>query len=117
MASKHKLLIYSITLITMTSCTKAVIDETPPSTITETIFYTPHVEQIMTNNCISCHSGPAAKAGLDLTTYENVRFYAEQSNLIQRMNSANNPMPPSGLLSAEIRQMMDKWVEGGYLRN
>lgn len=101
------------------ACSKAVIEENNPTPepVNRTIYYTPDVASIMTNSCITCHAGPAADAGLDLTSFESVRFSAQQGNLIQRMNNSSSPMPPQGLLSAEVRQIIDKWRADGYLIN
>lgn len=110
-------MIVSILLISQ-SCTTAIIDEgnvnaLPP--LTRTVTYQSDVESIMFNNCITCHGGQAPSDGLDLSTFQNTRTAAEQRNLIQRMNDATNPMPPQGLLSPELRQVMDKWVADGLL--
>lgn len=105
-------------LIATSACTKAIIEE--PKNVSElppiqrTIKYNPDVQNIMFNHCVSCHGGAAPNAGLDLTTYQNVRFSSEMGNLVQRMNSATTPMPPSGLLPAQQRQIIDKWVADGY---
>lgn len=107
-------------LLLLQSCTTAIIDEGDPSTlppITRTITYQSDVQSIMTNNCITCHAGPAPNAGLDLSNYQNTRFSTEMGNLIQRMNNAANPMPPNGLVSPELRQVMDKWVTDGFPEN
>lgn len=38
--------------------------------------------------------------------------------LIQsRINNANNPMPPSGLMSIDERAIVDIWVSGGAPQN
>lgn len=105
-------------VIGISACTKAIIDEPqdlselPP--IQRTIKYNPDVQNIMFNSCVTCHGGAAPNAGLDLTTYTNVRFSAEMGSLVQRMNSVTNPMPPSGILSPQQRQIIDKWVADGY---
>ena len=107
-------------LLLLQGCTTAIIDEGDPSLlppITRTITYESDVESIMINNCITCHAGPAPNAGLDLSNYQNTRSSTEMGNLIQRMNNAANPMPPSGLVSPELRQIMDKWVTDGFLEN
>ncbi len=101
------------------NCTKAIIDETgtTPTLPDRIIKYSPDIETIMFNHCTTCHSGNAPSANVDLSTYQNVRFYTEQGNLIHRMNNTNNPMPPSGVLSIEQRQLLDKWILDGYLEN
>ena len=102
-----------------TSCTKAVIDENAGSStpITEDIKYDPDVQNIMFNNCVTCHGGPSPSAGLLLNNYQDVRFATENGKVIERMNDARNPMPPSGILSQETRGKMDKWVTDGFPQN
>ena len=102
------------------NCTTNTIDEgditdLPP--IEETVTYDTDVLPIITNNCIGCHSGPNANAGLQLTSYANVRAAAEQGNLVSRINNGSNPMPPTGILPPETRQIIDQWIADGYLEN
>lgn len=104
-------------LIFLNSCTTAEIPEETTAPITATVKYNPDVEAIMFNNCLNCHGAQNPSAGLSLTTYQLVRASTENGNLIQRMNNAANPMPPSGILSGETRAIMNKWVGDGYLEN
>ncbi|MCT4629071.1 hypothetical protein [Winogradskyella sp.] len=105
------------TLIIGLSCTTAIIDEgdknsLPP--LTREVTYQSDIQSIMTNNCITCHAGPVPSASLDLSNYQNTRLSAEQGSLVSRMNSVTNPMPPSGKLSPQILQIIDKWVTDGF---
>lgn len=109
-----------ILVVCLTGCTTAIIDEIntdelPP--IEGEVLYNPDVTNIMFNSCITCHSGPAASASTDLSNYQNVRFYTESGNLINRINDQTNPMPPSGLLPARQRQIIAKWVTDGFPEN
>lgn len=100
------------------SCTTAIIDEGNTSTLpplTRTVTYESDVKTIMFNNCITCHGGSAPSDNLDLSTYQNTKIAAQQRNLIQRMNDVTSPMPQQGVLSPQIRQIMDKWVADGLL--
>lgn len=114
-----KLTLICICLLGFSSCTKAFISDGTETTnpIDKTITYTADVKQIMTNNCITCHGGPSPSAGLELTTYTNVKNAALNRNLLERMNDATAPMPQSGLLILQTRQIMDKWKADGYLEN
>lgn len=116
--SSFVITLFTMVILCFQSCTKAILEDvTPIVPIVETVKYDPDVATIMTNNCIACHSGPAANAGLDLTSYLNVRVATAQGNLIQRMNDSGNPMPPSGVLPAATRQVIDQWVTDGYLED
>ncbi|WP_053002639.1 c-type cytochrome [Kordia jejudonensis] len=108
------------TVLFLYNCTTNTIDEgdiqdLPP--IEETVTYDDDVAPIIASNCIGCHSGPNANAGLDLSNYANVRGAAEQGNLVNRINNGSNPMPPSGILPPETRQIIDQWIADGYLEN
>ena len=120
MYRKLSLLSLSIVAVLFHNCTTNTIDEgdiadLPP--IIETVTYEGDVQAIIIANCVNCHSGPNANAGLQLTSYVNVRAAAEQGNLLNRVNNAANPMPQTGLLPPEIRQIIDQWVIDGYLQN
>lgn len=114
------LLAFFVAIVVFQNCTTNTVDEgdiidLPP--IIETITYDDDVEVIIVTNCVSCHSGPNANAGLQLTSYLNVKAAAEQGNLLNRINNATNPMPQGGLLPPETRQIIDQWVADGYLEN
>ena len=109
-----------ITSVGFLSCTKAVIDDIDPDTlppITKTITYNDDVQTIMYNNCITCHGGVAPSAGLALNNYQDVKHAAQNGSLISRMNNSTAPMPPNGLVSPELRQIIDKWKTDGFLEN
>lgn len=112
-----KICVFALIFISQ-SCTTAIIDEgsvseLPP--IDRIVTYQSDVKSVMDNFCITCHGGPAPQAGLDLSSFTNTRNATLNQNLIPRMNSQTAPMPPNGLLSPQIRQLLDKWVEDGLL--
>ncbi|MCH2194710.1 hypothetical protein [Kordia sp.] len=120
MYRKLTLLTMSLIVVTLYNCTTNTIDEgdisdLPP--IVEKVTYDDDVEPIINANCVGCHSGSAASGGLQLTGYANVRAATEQGNLLNRVNNASNPMPPSGQLPLATRQIIDQWVDDGYLEN
>jgi hypothetical protein len=69
---------------------------------------------VFAQNCVSCHSGTAPSAGLNLTDYTQAK--AKVATIQSRMNSSAAPMPPTGLLNAASRQVVDTWVSGGALQ-
>ena len=101
-----------------TSCTTAEIplDEVGDP-ITDIVTYDADVKTIIDNNCTTCHGSVRPQAGLSLVSYQQVRTAAESGNLIPRMNNATNPMPPSGILPAATRALIDKWADDGFLEN
>ncbi len=80
----------------------------------DSITYYNHVEPIIRNNCVTCHSEPLPSSGFSLTTYEEVRFKAENGPLLTRINDAENPMPERGLINKEDRLIIEKWAKLGY---
>lgn len=100
------------------SCSSSTIaeeEEEDPTPITKKVTYDADVKPIISSSCTGCHGGATPKAGLDLTTYAKVKSTAEAGKLTARMNNSSNPMPPSGILSANKRQIIDKWVSDGFL--
>ena len=109
-----------IIISVMTSCTKAFIPEEEISTTTvtnDTITYVTHIQSIVSNNCLSCHSGSTPQGNLLLENYNQVRSASENGTLIQRINDASNPMPTAGLMPSSTRAVFDEWVQNGYLEN
>jgi len=111
----------SIFIGIISSCTKAYIPEdvepiTTNST-SDTITYQSHIKNIISNNCLSCHSGSTPQGNLLLENYDQVRSASENGTLIQRINDVSNPMPTTGLMPSSTRVVFDEWVQNGYLEN
>lgn len=118
MKSIKYIIVLAICSVSIFGCTKAIIDEgAAPNPIDKIIKFDPDVQNVVFNHCVTCHGGSAPSAGLDLTNYQNVRFSTENGKLLNRINDSSSPMPPNGLLSPEMRQLIDKWVEDGFLEN
>lgn len=76
----------------------------------DSIRYTNGVKVILDKNC-SCHSGPFANAGVDLSTYAGASGFS--LDVKKRITNANNPMPPSGLMSQAKVDSILCWVNKG----
>lgn len=106
----------------LNSCTKAIIDEEPIIVMGDTsgtapvqeLFYDPQIKKIMTDNCITCHGGPAPSAGLNLETYNAVKEATQNGNLIDRINDQTNPMPQRGLMPLATRKEIELWAKEGF---
>ncbi|MGK0252923.1 MAG: putative membrane protein [Mariniflexile sp.] len=82
------------------------------------ITYNGNVKSIINSNCTSCHGNPPTNsAPMSLTTYTEVRNAVNNRGLITRINNANNPMPQTGLMSQNNRDLIQKWVDDGLLEN
>ncbi|MDC1162329.1 hypothetical protein OAT18_02685 [Tenacibaculum sp.] len=109
---KKVLYISIITLIV--NCTTAEIPLAGVP-VDKTITYTQDIQPIIFNNCLTCHSSVNPRNGLVLETHNQVKNSAQNGTLIARMNDVANPMPQSGLLTANKRALIDKWKADGYL--
>ena len=75
-------------------------------------------------NCLGCHGANNPRGGLDMTNYQEMINYfvvipydPTGSLLLSRMNDANNPMPPSGLVNQAARQAIEDWILDGAPNN
>lgn len=102
-------------LLVLGSCTKAEIPLVGENPLNRPVTYTQDIQPIIFNNCLTCHNSVNPRNGLILETYAQVRNSSEFGTLIARLNDAANPMPQSGLLTADRRALFDQWKSGGYL--
>lgn len=83
-------------------------------------------KSVLTQKCISCHSGDAPKGKLDLTRRDGLISGGEsgsgfdagaplKSNLWQRVE--RDEMPPKHPLSPEEKQVIKGWIEAGAVWN
>jgi hypothetical protein len=104
----------------MMGCTKGYIPqdiESNPPYNSDTITYESKIKDIISNNCISCHSGSSPQGNLLLENYNQVRSASENGTLIQRINDVSNPMPTTGLMPSSKRAFFDEWVQDAFLEN
>lgn len=117
MKTKYFLLALSFTALLINSCSEAIIPKEETTAITEKVTYNQHIKPIVFNSCLTCHGSVNPSANLSLTSYSQVKNATQNGTLIQRINDASNPMPQSGLMSAEQRAYFDKWITDGFLEN
>jgi len=111
------LLIFSMICFS-SACTKAVLDlDETPIELGEVTFDADIKAIIVTNCTMTCHVGSAPIGGIVLSGYTNVRNQTEFGSVIARINDFDNPMPPSGAMSSEDRQKIQKWADDGYPQN
>jgi hypothetical protein len=108
------LMILVVLGISLTRCTKETIDENTDATvIVDSVFYDTDIKPLIEANCIACHGGANTYGGLNLKTYQVVKFQTESGSLINRINNSSSPMPQGGLMSADNRGLFDKWLKDG----
>lgn len=87
--------------------------------IPETITYEGNIKQIISNNCLTCHSDPPANgAPFALNTYDRVRNRIENGNLltaIDRQTGQVGAMPPPGRMPQATIDMIKQWADKGFL--
>ena len=66
------------------------------------------IKPIIDANCVSCHSAPILDGGLD---FSGGAFTSSKTRIKVRAGdvSIDGPMPPSGLLSQELRNIINAW--------
>lgn len=83
---------------------------------TANVTYNNTIKSVMTNNCISCHGNPpSGGAPNSYTTYTQVKN--DVNKIIEFINSASNPMPPSGQMPSSTRSLFQQWKNDGLLEN
>lgn len=86
--------------------------DTAPARVTFTdLIATTGSLNVFRTQCLSCHQGASASAGLDLSSYTSSK--ASANKILSRINDANSPMPRSGLMSSQMRAIVEKWVTLG----
>ncbi len=85
-----------------------------------TVFtYSVTIDEIITNNCLSCHSGSSPSGDVSLTNYTEVKAIADDGRLVNAINGTGgiSLMPTSGSLSDCQITQIEKWVAAGALNN
>ena len=84
---------------------------------TTAVKYSAQVTNLLENNCYACHSVASDVAGSPFDTYETLLPLAQSGKLVERINDAANPMPPTGLMPDCDRLKIEAWVNAGALKN
>ena len=79
--------------------------------------YAIDIQPIIQNNCISCHSTTGVQSSSPFELYADVKFYADNGQLVTRTNDALSPMPQTGLMSECNRLKLRAWVNAGAPNN
>lgn len=85
----------------------------------ENVGFAADISTIISNNCVSCHSGPDANAGVLLTNYNEILLIA-QSGLLMNVLTASNgspQMPQAGALDDCSIDKIEKWISDGSPNN
>lgn len=96
-------------------CTPECKAQSTSDAIKDEVSYENDIRPIVNNFCTTCHSGKNPEGDFVLDSYKDVRSYAEEGTLLERINDADDPMPPSGQLPKYMRRLFKVWAENGYL--
>lgn len=113
------------------SCTKDVGKRPVVCNTPAAVSYSNDVQKLFDQNCntAGCHSGSSPAGGLNLeasVSYSELMQsgsgYIDTINpnyslLYAQMNSASNPMPPSGKLSSCKLDLIMKWIQQKAKKN
>jgi mono/diheme cytochrome c family protein len=95
---------------------------TLPATAADDIFWTQHVEPLLTDHCGNCHNPARFKSGLDLSSLQSILRGGDhgaavlpgrpdESNLFKYLSAASDPhMPPKKQLSEEQIGIIKAWI-------
>lgn len=90
-------------------------DDVNEENMPESLTYSNDIRPIIQGNCVICHGNPPTNsAPMSLTTLIEVRDAINSRNLLSRINSDTNPMPPDGLLPLAARQAIADWADLGF---
>lgn len=104
-----------LAVLIATGLAGTVFAQSSSDSISDEISYSNDIQPIMNNFCTTCHSGEDPRGGFVLTDYASVRKYVEEGDLLHRINDAEDPMPPAGLIPGYMRRMVKIWSETGFI--
>ncbi|MEI7523415.1 MAG: c-type cytochrome domain-containing protein [Mariniphaga sp.] len=86
---------------------------------TGVMTYQNQISAILSNNCVSCHSGANAQKGVLLDNYASVKANMDNGSILSAVKGITLQMPPtpaSKISSCQIRQL-ELWKSSGELQN
>lgn len=115
-----KKIIYTLTIsIFLFNCSSSNNEELNPNPDPDPnakITYEANVKNIISNNCVRCHANsPVNDAPFSLVTYTQVKDRADA--ILSRINNASSPMPPTGQMPINNRDLIQQWKDDGLLEN
>ncbi|MDO8367979.1 MAG: cytochrome c [Saprospiraceae bacterium] len=85
---------------------------------TTAISYSADILPIIQQNCISCHAPGGQQAVSPFMTYEGLKQFTLNREIVDRINGNGvSLMPPSGEISDCSKQKIEAWVNAGAPNN
>lgn len=86
--------------------------------LNELVTYNSHVQSIIQDNCVSCHSAGNTAGFRPLTNYTLVKDAVINTDLLDRIQKQNGEpglMPQTGRMSQNQINIIFQWLEDGLL--
>lgn len=86
---------------------------------TESVSFESDITPIVSNNCLSCHSGPNPNGDVLLTNYNEISGIAQSGLLMDVLTASNGApkMPQGGTLDNCSIDKIEKWINDGSPNN
>lgn len=86
---------------------------------TTSVTFSGHIQPLINNRCVTCHSGGNASGALQLTSHSQVVSAVENRNLMDAVHRLPgiSAMPPSGALNDCELRMLALWIEANMPNN
>lgn len=84
------------------------------------VSYSKTIQPILQSNCVGCHSGPGATAGVDMSNLDNITRQVGRNRLFPNVLTGRNgasQMPQGGRLSQCEIDQITAWVNQGAKNN
>lgn len=114
-------LLFTATLLT--SCYKDNEEDLYPGDnecVTENVSFSATVWPAINNNCVSCHSGAGASAGIRLGNYNEISAAIDGGRFLGAIKHQQgfSAMPPSGQKLSECTiSQIEAWIQQGKKNN
>lgn len=84
---------------------------------TTAVSYSLDIRPILDANCITCHAPGGEQEVAPLLTYEDVKKYTGDRNIVDRTSGTTVLMPPTGKMSDCNVSLIESWVNAGAPNN
>lgn len=109
--------------MSMSSCAKISEEELLEDFIyctDDTVSFQNNILPMITNDCVSCHSGPNAEEGIVLDNYTDIEIYATSGDLMKVITHSSGfaPMPLGKKKWVDCKiNTLQKWIDEGAKNN
>lgn len=120
--TRKNILILSLGALFVTACyydnAEDLYQNFPKACDVSAVSYSIDIRPIINQNCVSCHGAVALLAGLNLSTYDNVK--ANSAKIKDRINRSVSDallMPQGGPMPQCSIEKVTAWIDAGALNN